>query len=128
MKKLTYKQIRKIIIEKCIAEKACGSENTPHDKEFGKLINAETESEFWQVIVANGQWSYEHGILNIELFERYGQEKMAQFGLFWTSVNETKITSFAWGNSQVTARGNSQVTAWENSQVTARENSQVTAR
>ena len=46
MEKLSFEEIREIIIQKCIEKEACGSQNTPYDEEFGKLMNSKNEADF----------------------------------------------------------------------------------
>ena len=81
-KVLTYKQIRKIIIEKCIEQNACGVSSTPHDKEFGKLIATKTEKDFWEIIKINALWAHNYGVISVELFEKYDLKKLNENHIF----------------------------------------------
>ena len=124
----TFKEIRQIIIDLCKFKNACGSENTPHNKEFGKLVNAKTEKEFWEVIVTNGNWCYDNEILKTENFEKYGQDKMAKFGIFWEGKHKViNKKCYAWDSSTVVAMGSSTVEAMGSSTVVARGSSTVVA-
>ena len=80
--KLTYEQIRQIIIDKCREQSACGSKNNPHDQEFGKLINADTEEGFWTVIKNNALWAHEHGVISIEILEKYDIKTLNENNIF----------------------------------------------
>ena len=118
MEKITFKEIRQSIIDLCKQNHAC-------KPEFTKLVSAETEAEFWKVILNNGNWCYTNNIFNIDLLNSYGQYKLSEFGLFWTDKYTTNINSFVMGNSSVVACGNSSVVARDNSSVVAWDNSYV---
>ena len=79
-KKLTYEEIRKIIIDKCIEQDACVPE-------FTKLKNAKTESDFWEVIKINYLWSFDNKIISVELFENYDHKKLNDCQIFVSGTN-----------------------------------------
>ncbi len=64
-KKLSFSEIREIIIQRCKDNNAC-------QPEFKKLLAAQNEFEFWTVIKNNGYWAcHQTNTITVELLEQY---------------------------------------------------------
>ena len=75
MEKITFEQIKEIIITECKAKNAC-------QPEFKKLLAASNETDFWTVIKNNGYWAHNNGVISVELFERYDIEVLKENLIF----------------------------------------------
>ena len=82
MEKLSFEEIREIIIQKCIEKEACGSQNTPYDEEFGKLMNSKNEADFWKIICINGSWAVSHNVISVEILEQYDANILNNHNIF----------------------------------------------
>ena len=109
-KKLTFEEIRKNIIDLCLQKNACGSNTTPYSLEFEKLFNSKNEEDFWKVIVYNGNWCYENGILAAELFNKYDNDILAKHGLYYKGEHIiSQGINYVWGNAVINDVGGNAV-------------------
>jgi len=108
-------------------------ENSACKPEFKKLVSAETEEDFCNVLKDNFHWCVENNVVTESIVTKYkeifncnsiyGNENVEDGYLIVTGNSEV----YAYSNSEVHARGNSVVYAYDNSKVYTRGNSKVYA-